>query len=101
MDYRIEAFKCKVNTVITLEDDMIPVGSVYIGGELFIIALDPLQERKLPEEDYEKKLPVSEDEEEEAKLTEEEQAALAAVEAAKEAEEEKAEEEKAEKDTSE
>ena len=50
MRYRIDAFKGKVNSVIELSDDMIPVGAVYIGEDLFIIVLDPLDGRTLPEE---------------------------------------------------
>jgi len=51
MRYRIDAFRGKVNSVIELSDDMVPVGAVYIGEDLFIIVLDPLDERTLPEEE--------------------------------------------------
>lgn len=49
MRYRIDAYKGKINSVIELSDDMIPVGAVYIGDDLFVIVLDPLDERNLPE----------------------------------------------------
>ena len=69
MQYRVEAFKCKVNGVIELQDDIIPVGSFYEGGELFIICLDPLEVKKLPGEDDDEKEKV-----EKEKTSEEEEA---------------------------
>lgn len=50
MQYRVAAFKCKVNSMIDLKDDMVPVGVIQTGEDLFVICLDPLEERKLPEE---------------------------------------------------
>ncbi len=49
MQYRVMAFKCKVNSIIDLEDNMEPAGAFYEGGDLFVIALEPLEEKKLPE----------------------------------------------------
>jgi len=66
MQYRVDAYKCKINSVIELSDDMIPVGTVYIGEDLFVIVLDPLEERRLPEED------LKAEEEGKAEKTEEE-----------------------------
>lgn len=53
MNYRVSAYKCKVNSIISLEDNIVPVGSVYEQGDLFIMCLEPLEERHLPEEDEE------------------------------------------------
>ncbi len=57
MQYRIAAHKCKVGGMIDLKDDIIPVGSILIGEDLFIICLDPLEERKLSEEEPSKEEP--------------------------------------------
>lgn len=53
MQYRVAAFKCKVNSVIELTDDMIPLGAIYDSGDLYVICLDPIEEKKLPEEEHE------------------------------------------------
>ncbi len=50
MQYRVEAYKCKVNSVIELDDNMIPVGAFYDPPDLYIISLNPIEEKKLPEE---------------------------------------------------
>ena len=51
MQYKIVAYRGKVNSVIDLKDSVIPVGSCYVGDDLFIIGLDPLEERHLSEEE--------------------------------------------------
>lgn len=51
MQYRVAAFKCKVNSIIELEDKAVPLGAFYDGGDLYVICLDPLEEKKLPEEE--------------------------------------------------
>lgn len=62
MQYRVAAYKCKVNSVIELSDNITPVGAVYVGDDLFIICLDPLEERHLPEaEEKEEEKVVSKD----------------------------------------
>ncbi len=58
MQYRIVAYKGKVNSIIDLKDNVIPVGSCYVGEDLFIIGLDPLEERHLSEEEPEKEEPT-------------------------------------------
>jgi len=68
MQYRVEAYKCRVNSVLELEDDMIPVGTVQVRADLFVICLDPLEERKLAEEkSEEEKEPGKEEEEQTGK----------------------------------
>ena len=51
MQYRVIAFKCKVNDIIELGNSMVPLGSFYEGGELFIICLEPLEPVHLPGEE--------------------------------------------------
>lgn len=63
MEYRVDAYKTKINDVIEIGDEMIPVGSFYEGGTLFVIVLDPLGPKNLPEKIY----PEDEDEEEQEK----------------------------------
>lgn len=50
MQYRDIAYKCRVHSVIDLKDDVVPVGVVQAGEDLFVICLDPLEERRLAEE---------------------------------------------------
>lgn len=52
MEYRITAYRGKVNSVVDLKDDVIAVGVVTLPGseDLFIVCLDPLEEKSLAEE---------------------------------------------------
>ena len=51
MEYRVSAYKCKVKSIIDLEDNIVPVGAFYDSGDLYVIALEPLEEKHLPEEE--------------------------------------------------
>jgi len=51
MQYRVMAYKCKVNSLVELGDNMTAVGSFYEGGELFLICLEPLEPMHLPGEE--------------------------------------------------
>lgn len=65
MQYRVMAYKCKVNSVLDLADDMVPLGAFYDPPDLYVICLEPLEEKKLPEEGTDKETKeVSESEEE-------------------------------------
>ena len=55
MDYRIEAHKGKIGSIISIGDEVIPTGSFYESGELYVICLRPMGEKKLPEEPVEEK----------------------------------------------
>ncbi len=61
MQYRVTAHKCKVGSMIDLGDTQVPLGTIYEGGDLFVICLDPLEERKLPEEKKEEEPETKED----------------------------------------
>jgi len=50
MRYRIVAYKAKVGSEITVENDRVPLGVFYEAGELYIVYLQPLEEKILPEE---------------------------------------------------
>ena len=55
MQYKVVAYRCKVNSIIDLKDNVIPVGTCYVGDDLFVIGLDPVEERHLSEEEEDKK----------------------------------------------
>ncbi len=63
MQYKVTAHKCKVGSVIDLNDSMVPAGTISIGEDLFIITLEPLEERRLPEEEVSESESGSDDEE--------------------------------------
>ncbi len=53
MQYKISAYKGKVNSIIELKDSTIPVGSIQTGEDLFIICLEPIEARELAHADDE------------------------------------------------
>ncbi len=52
MQYRITAYRGKVNSVVDLKDNIITAGVVVLPGsdDLFIICLDPIEAKGLAEE---------------------------------------------------
>lgn len=67
MDYRIGAYKCKVNSVVSLDEGEKPVGVIQVDEWMYLVTVDPLEERKLPEEDLEQDVGEEETSKEEGK----------------------------------
>ena len=65
MQYKVVAFRTRVNSLIELKDNVVPAGVILpaTSDEMFIVCLEPIEDRKLPEaesdEEAEEQSPAS------------------------------------------